>query len=55
MLSFQKVSGKRTCASNRLTGSSIRFQNGLDVCSQAPISLIYKCADTCRWYHLQGS
>jgi len=29
-----------------LTGSSIRFQNEQDVCSQAPISLIYKSADT---------
>jgi hypothetical protein len=50
MLSFQKVSGKQTCASNRLTGSSIRFQNGLGVCSQALISLIYKSADTCLFY-----
>jgi hypothetical protein len=50
MLSLQKVSGKQTCASNRLTGSSIRFQNGLGVCSQAPISLIYKSADTCPRY-----
>jgi len=29
-----------------LTGSSIRFQNGQGVYSQAPISLIYKSADT---------
>ena len=50
MLSFQKVSGKQTCASSRLSGSSIRFQNGLGVCSQAPISLIYKSADTCLFY-----
>jgi len=35
---------------NRLTGSSIRFQNGLGVCSQAPISLTYKSADTCLFY-----
>jgi len=34
-----------------LTGSSIRFQNGQGVCSQAPISLIYKsAADTCLFY-----
>jgi hypothetical protein len=30
-----------------LTGSSIWLQNGQGVCSQAPISLIYKSADTC--------
>jgi hypothetical protein len=35
---------------NRLTGSSIRFQNGQGVYSQAPISLIYKSADTCLFY-----
>jgi len=29
-----------------LTGLSIRFQNGQGVCLQAPISLIYKSADT---------
>jgi len=33
-----------------LTGSSIRFQNGQGVCAQAPISLTYKCADTCLFY-----